>query len=543
MQAEERTVELRQYLQILKRRGWIMAGVFVTVVVTAVLASMRMTPIYEAQTRVEIQPVSTSLSDAAAIELLIDPRRSLATQVQLIQSDSVLEGAAQALGLPSAAGLKGSLGVELVQDTQIVTIRVRHPLPETAQKWANGVAQAYIDFRRDRAIDAVVLASEEISGRIEEIKGRIQELDKQIAAAPAREVGAKAERDTLIARMGALEAQLQALPDAEALRRGGGTIIAPARTPTSPVGPNIRRNVMLAVALGAALAVGVAFLAESLDERVRSPEEVEQRVGAPIVGYVPLVKEWAEGELLATVDDPKSGGAEAYRTIRTNLRFLGTEHPIPVLLVTSAVAEEGKSTTAANLAVVLAQGGTKTVLVSGDLRRPSVEKFFGRFDSRGLLNALDRDSPLQDALQPTGIPNFRLLPTGGFPPNPTEILASPRFGDVLRMISEAADLVLVDSPPVLGLADASILASRVDGVLLVVDAHRVARRSLSHAADQIRKAGGRIVGIVMNAVEPREGYGYYYQYYYYRYAQDGRSEQMVEALQGTSSSDEQQLHH
>jgi succinoglycan biosynthesis transport protein ExoP len=536
MQAEERTVELREYLQILKRRRWIMAGVFVTVVVTAVLASLRMTPIYEAETQVEIQPFATAFSRSGTLDILIDPGLSLATQVQLIQSDPVLERAAQAVGVSSSTVLKRNLEVELVQQTQIVEIRVEHQIPETAQAWANGVANAYIDFRRDRAIDAVVLASDEINGRIGEIRGRIQELDRKITASKGNDLAAKDERDTLISRIGALEAQLQALPDAEALRRGGGSIIAPARTPTSPVRPNIPRNAILAVVLGAALAVGIALLAESLDERVRSPEEVEQRVGAPIVGYVPMVKEWGDGDTLATLDHPNSGGAEAYRTIRTNLRFLATEQPIQALLVTSAVSEEGKSTTAANLAVVSAQGGTKTILVSGDLRRPSVEKFFGTVDSKGLLSTLDNEFSLQDALQATGIPQFRLLPTGGFPPNPTEILASPRFGDVLRMISEAADLVLVDAPPVLGLADTSILASRVDGVLLVVDTHRATRRSLSHAAEQIRKAGGRIVGIVMNAVEPKEGYGYYYQYYYDRYVRDGRSDPIEETVQPGSLS-------
>jgi capsular exopolysaccharide synthesis family protein len=269
--------------------------------------------------------------------------------------------------------------------------------------------------------------------------------------------------------------------------------------------------------------VGFAFLAENLDDRVRSTEEVEERVGAPVLGHVPYVVEWADSPepLLATVHEPTSGAAEAYRTLRTNLRFLSIERPLETILVTSALASEGKSTTAANLAVALAEGGTQTILVSADLRRPSLHKFFDIPDSGGIVAALEGTVPVEGALRQTKIPNLRLLPAGGRPPNPTEILASSRFGELLESLASISDLVLIDAPPALGLADASALASKVDGVLFLVDAHEVARRSLSHAAEQIRKAGGRILGTIMNGVVADEGgYGYYY-HYYYAYSDEG----------------------
>lgn len=573
MHADEPAPGLRDYLQILRRRWLLMAAIALTVVVTALLTSLRMTPVYQAAGRLEVQPVfAASLADGGSIEGAANPAVSMATQVELIRSEGVLGRAAEELGLPTSAGLEEGIEVEQVQDTQILEIRAEHPDPGVARDRANAVAKAYIEFRRDRAIETVVAASEDIGRRIKEVKAaiaeqdriladqdgagaglqaekakleaevaslqakaashqpspappnrsvlaqiektrlRISELERQIADLASGGGGPKAERDTLVARLGALEAQRQWLPDAAALRRGGGSVIGPAEAPAEPIRPNLPRNLLFAAAAGLALAAGMAFLAEQLDDRLRSHEEVERRVGAPILGRVPFVRHWqAAGGSVAALTESASGGAEAYRTLRTNLRFLSQERPIRTLLVTSAVAEEGKTTTAANLAVVFAQGGTRTILAAADLRRPGVHRLFGLNGSGGLLDALE-GSPLARALRTTGVPNLELLADGASPPNPTEILASPRFDRLVGSLCESADLVVFDSPPVLGMADASVLASRVDGVLLVVNGREVTRRALVQAAEQIRRAGGRILGLVMNAVETQDGY--YYGYYY-----------------------------
>ena len=350
-----------------------------------------------------------------------------------------------------------------------------------------------------------------------ELRAQISVLDATIRNSESQLATPKNERDTLVAQLTALQVQRQSLPDPDVLRQSGGAVITAAEMPTTPASPKLGLNLAMALVLGSMLGVGFAFLAENLDDRVRSTEEVEERVGAPVLGHVPYVVEWADSAepLLATVHRPTSGAAEAYRTLRTNLRFLSLERPLGTVLVTSTLASEGKSTTAANLAVALAEGGTRTILVSADLRRPSIHKFFEIADSGGIVAALEGTTTVEGALRQTQIPNLRLLPAGGRPPNPTEILASSRFSELLESLASISDLVLIDAPPALGLADASALASKVDGVLFLVDAHEVARRSLSHAAEQIRKAGGRILGTIMNGVVADEaGYGYYYQYYY-----------------------------
>lgn len=583
-------MDLRGYLQALKRRAWLIMAVFLTVVITATLASLRMTPIYEAQTRIEVQALSASNNESAILESLFDAGARMQTQVELMKSKAVLSKAAKTLGISATRPIERALDVKLVPDTQIIEITVEHERPEEASDWANAVANAYLDLRRERAIDQIAKSSEAITRRITELDAkiaaqdkvlgdlegaaqgakqersilqaevetlqaqmsapqpaaspgqsqpsnrrtidrirqlnvRIAQLDSQIADYESGGSGPKAERQALLSQKQGLEQQRTSLPDTTSLSTGGGEIIVPAEVPVSAAKPDIPQNVLLAIVLGIALGVGLAFLAESLDDRIRSAEEVEQIVGAPILGHVPFVKAWSgKSGFLALIKEPASGASEAYRTLKTNLRFLSIDRPISSLLVTSSVAEEGKSTTAANLAVAFSQGDTRTVLVSGDLRKPSAHKFFEIQDRGGLASLLGEGASVADSLVANGIANFRLLPAGGIPPNPTEILASPRFTQVLNDLVSAADLVIIDAPPVLGLADAGAVASKVDGVLLVVDPGEVTRRNLKHAVDQINKAGGSILGAVMNSVEPREGYGYYYQSYYYKYGDEARKQ-------------------
>jgi polysaccharide biosynthesis transport protein len=519
MDAQETTLDLRSLLKLLARRRWLIVATFLVVVFSTGLVTWRLTPIYESTARVEVQPTSSSSSEASRIlESLVDPTRGLQTQVELVKSQAVLGLAAEDLGLPSTDELEKSLSVELLKDTQIVEIRVQHERPDESRDWANAIANAYITFRRERALETSLSASQAIARDIEVVKTRITEIDAQ-SQSPATATSARAERERAVAQLNALEAQLQVLPDAEAVRRGGGTIVSAAETPTVPVRPRRALNLTVAIVVGAILGLALAFLAENLDDRIKSPEEVEERIGAPMLGYIPLVKEWDDTQepTVASESHTASGAAEAYRTLRTNLRFLALERRLRTVLVTGAVAEAGKSTCAANLAAALARGGDKVVLVSADLRRPRVHKFFGLTNSRGLVNALDPSFPLENALQQNEIPNLRILAAGGLPPNPTEILASTRFGQVLSTLKGLADFVVIDAPPVLGLGDSSALASRVDGILFVVRTGGVTKRELSHAADQLRKAGGQIIGCLLNAVESEEGYGYYYHYYYPRY--------------------------
>ncbi|MBW3590810.1 MAG: polysaccharide biosynthesis tyrosine autokinase [Actinobacteria bacterium] len=510
-------MELRAYLNILQQRRWLVISVFAAVVAVTAFVSWRLTPIYEAVAKVEVQPAATSSDDAARLlESLVDPTLGLQTQVELIQSQAVLGRVAVNVGLPSIERLEEQLAVRLVPDTQIVEVSIEHQQADTASEWANAIASAYVNFRRDRALDASLAAREQINRDIEEVQTRLSELEDEASASGA---SIRAGRDRALARLGALEAQLQSLPEEGDLLRGGGTVISAAQTPTEPVRPKKAVNLAISMVLGGLLGVGIALVADTLDDKIRTPEEVEEKVGAPILGYIPFVKAWDQQNRagLAMFGTKASGAAEAYRTLRTNLSFVALERPLKTILVTGVLAGTGKSTCAANLAATLAQGGSKVILVSADLRRPSVHRLFELSNSKGLVTALDQKSDLCESLQDTEIRTLKLLAAGGLPPNPTEILASQRFGQLLVELRDLADYVVVDAPPVLGLGDSSALASQVDGVLFVVRPGAATKREVMHAGEQLRKAGGRVIGCLLNAVEANQGYGYYYHYYYSQY--------------------------
>ncbi len=215
-------------------------------------------------------------------------------------------------------------------------------------------------------------------------------------------------------------------------------------------------------------------------------------------------------DTLITLSDPRSPAAEAYRTLRTNLYFSALDRPIKTLVVTSAEPEAGKSTTLANLGVTLAQGGKRVILADGDLRRPKQHDVFGVSNARGLTTMLLEDAALQSPpLVETGVPGLWLLPSGPLPPNPAELLGAAKMEQVIAALCERADMVLFDAPPVIAVSDAAVLASKVDGVLLVVDAGRTRREHAQRAKAQLEKAHVRIVGAVLNNAAEDTGLGGY----------------------------------
>lgn len=213
---------------------------------------------------------------------------------------------------------------------------------------------------------------------------------------------------------------------------------------------------------------------------------------------------------LITLFDPRSPGAEAYRSLRTNLEFSSLDEPLRTMVVTSPAPEAGKSTTLANLAVALAQAGRKVILVDCDLRRPSLHDIFGASNTAGLTSVILDDTTSTPPLRETGVAGLRLLTSGPLPPNPAELLGSRRMAGLIQTLREQADMVLFDAPPVIAVTDAVILASQVDGVLLVLNAGVTRREHAQRARAALDKVNARLVGTVLNNVKLDISlYGYY----------------------------------
>lgn len=221
------------------------------------------------------------------------------------------------------------------------------------------------------------------------------------------------------------------------------------------------------------------------------------------------------GYNLVTRDDPKAPAAEAYRTLRTNLQFAALDNPLRVLLITSAGPGEGKTTTAANLGVAMAQSGSKVIIIGGDLRKPTLHQAFGLRNSTGLTNVLTGAVAWEDALQATDVEGLFILPAGPIPPNPAELLASKRMQDLLVEMRDKSDMVIIDAPPILAVTDAGVLSRLSDGVLLVVSVGVTPRDVAKAAKEQLQQVGARILGLVVNGLSEDSGYFYYYYHRYY----------------------------
>jgi non-specific protein-tyrosine kinase len=276
-------------------------------------------------------------------------------------------------------------------------------------------------------------------------------------------------------------------------------------------------NTMLAALVGALLGLGVAFLIEYLDDTVKTPDNVRDLTGLATLGGVVKLEGATPSDRLVASASNRSPSAEAYRVLRTNLQFSSLDKPLSTLVLTSATPGEGKSTTAANLAIVLAQAEKRVILVDADLRRPSIHKIFRLPNHTGLSTALlDKQHDPATYLQDTDVPCLRVLVTGPIPPNPAEMLSSSRMLEVIETLKGEADVVIFDMPPVLAVADASILAGRVDGTLLVVGVGEVRGEMLVQAVERLESVGVHPLGAVLNKLTERKS-GYYY-YYYYQYA-------------------------
>lgn len=308
-----------------------------------------------------------------------------------------------------------------------------------------------------------------------------------------------------------LQEQLGSARLSEAMKQADAEVIGRAGV-AEETSPRLKRMLLFSMMLGLAAGVLLALFMEALDDTLHSPEDVATYTEATFLGMVPLLEGQERG--LNTVLAPKSPPAEAYRSLRSNIRFAQVDHPARTFMVTSAGAGEGKSLTTANLAVVFAQAGQKVLLVDTDLRRPSLHRVFNVSATRGLTNVLVGESNLADVIVETGVPGLRLVPTGPLPPNPAELLESAPMNRVIEQSKELADIVFFDTPPAIVLTDAVIMSAKVDRAILVAEAGKVTRDAFNEVCRLITNARGTILGVVLNKLRLSAGDSNYYYYYY-----------------------------
>lgn len=525
--SEDDELELRDYLVVLRRRWVTVVATVVATVVVALAVSFLQTPVYEASATLLLRSLGSEQIFAPESQTQARAGDSdVLTEIGVMESRSVRQAVAEELGRPVEVSIQAD------GDTDLVTISAESTEPAEAAQVANTYAEVYITTRRQQLVADLQTAIDQVQAKVTEIEGQLDDVDQPLArldaAIAAAETPAEAqrlegqraqfeeegedERGRIESQQAPYIAQLNQLQVASNLTQtGGAQIVGEAVEPTSPIRPTPLRNGALALVVGAILGVGLAFLREHLDDTIKTKDDLQQvTLGTSVLGLIPTVDTWKDptSSVVVSLSHPESAAAEAYRSLRTAVQFIGLDSPLKVIQFTSPNASEGKTTTLANLAVALARAGQRVVVVCCDLRRPRIHEFLGLERDPGFTSVLLGETPFSEALQAVqGEGDCALLAAGTSPPNPSELLSSRRTEEVITMLKNECDVVLLDTPPVLPVTDALVVSRLVDATIVVATAGRTTRKEMHRALELLHQVSAPVVGTVLNGVEPSAVYG------------------------------------
>ena len=561
---------LHDYVRVLRRRKWAVLQALVIVPVAAVLFSLQQEPLYQASSEVLLsrQNLAASLTGTQDPNASLAAERLAQTQAELARVPLIAQRVLGATGLaddrtPQAFLSSSSVSAKANSDLLVFTVTDR--VPEIAALLTTEYARQFTRYRRELDTAALVRARQEVQSRIAELE---TEGDR---------------RSALYASLVDKEQQLNTM---EALQTSNALLVRRA-SEAEQIQPKPVRNGILAGILGLLLGIGLAFLWEALDTRVRSAEEVRERLGLPLLGRIPEpAKRLRSKDKLVMLEEPRGHEAEAFRVLRTNLEFVNLDRGAQTIMITSAVASEGKSTTAANLAVACARAGRRVVLVDLDLRRPYLDHFF-ELPGPGFTEVALGEATLDEALEPIPleqsdrngrparansqpetaelvrlfqqavregrpelaqeaagrvtiqerseerrdtISKLEILPSGPIPPDVGEFVASNVLADILVQLRQRADLILIDSPPILQIGDALALTALVDAVVLVTRLDIVRRPMLSELRRTLDATPVVKLGFVLTGADQEDSYGGAYAYakgYPYRAREEEKEREPV----------------
>ena len=493
----------RDWLSLLVRQRWIVLAAVVVVPVIAFWVSHSQQPLYQASATVlvnEQNPADAALNlNSSAVS---PPDRYAATQAVLARVGTVAELAVRAAGVPgmTAPQLLQNSSVSANPSADLLTFAVTDPDPATAAKLATAYAKAFTVYRRRLDTGAVGAALRDVRRRL------------------AALLVAGGSGSVLYHQLAGTARDLETMQTLEA--SGKSAVVVGKAGGASQVQPRTSRNVALGILVGIALGVGLAFLREAFDTRVRSADELRGRLGMPLLGNVPKPdRSPSDGETLVTLAEPAGASAEAFRILKTSLDISQLQHDVGSIMVTSTREGEGKSTTVANLAVILARSGRHVILVDLDLRHPRIDTFFDLDGQPGLTSVAVGDAELGDALcivdvhpEPTvaAAGMLEVVRVGVTPPDPGEFLSSAFVGDALAKLAARCDVLLIDTPPLLAVGDAMTIATRADALVLVAGLNQVRRASLAETRRVLEACPALKLGVIATGGNGGDRYGYKY---------------------------------
>jgi capsular exopolysaccharide synthesis family protein len=566
---------ISRYLEVIRRRRLLLAVCVAIGALVALLAYFRTPRAYRATTVLQIERrVASPVKVEEVFDSFWDAQSFLPTQIQLLTSRGLAERVARRLsGAQSPAAvsessaakqgqadddvaaraqaLMGGLTVNPIASTRMVSISYTDASPLMAARVANEYADAYMAWGIEGRAASTGKATSFLETQVKALKADIENGEERLRALEARSgaegvnyLATKGEVDSRRALLGDLLKRQAEIELTSGLSgESNVTIVDRALVPGSPFRPSLVRNLPIGIALGLVIGFLAMFLAEHLDRSINTPEDVDRVLRQSVLGVIPNLiegrnrygyygygrrdrrnpanaSEHGAREIpveLVCVRHPRLAISEAYRSLRTTM-MLSTANSLKTVLVTSAVAGEGKTVTASNLSAVLAQLGHSVLLIDADLRKPRQHELFGVSNRVGLVSALTRQAEVGEVIQQSSVNGLSLIPSGPIPPQPSELLASDRMRDLLAQVRGLFDFVVIDSPPVLPVTDAAILSAEVDGVLLCVGAGQAVREDAQLCIERLSMVEARILGVVLNRRQEERGYykGKYYHHYYAR---------------------------
>jgi capsular exopolysaccharide synthesis family protein len=498
-------------------RKWMVISLAVAGLVIGLLLSVFQPAAYRGEAKVLVsgQSAGSSIIGAPQQDLSANQDREIATQVELIQQRPIAESVIGTLGLKTTPEqLLTQVKAAGDGQTNIVTIDVTGATPKLAANIANGFADAYVAYTQESRRASIKQAAAQVQANLDKQAAALASIEASIALGGPAGTAARAQLPGAQNVYNTLAGKLEDLRINQQVEAGSVSVVARAEADPAKVSPNPLRNSALGLAIGLLVGLAVAFGAQAMDTTMRTSEQIEEIYAAPILGRIPLEK-MAQGETrrLTVVQQPMSVASEAYRNVRNNLNFINFEGDIKTLLVASAGPDEGKSTVAANLAAVLAQAGWSVVFVSSDFRRPTAAEFFEIDGALGVSDVLAGTAELDDVLQTVeGLDELLVLAPGRMPPNPSELLGSMAMQRMLVSLREKANWVIIDTPPVLAVADAAATARWTDGVLMVARSGLLKTDSAHRALESLGNVGAKILGVIVVGVEDRAASESYHGY-------------------------------
>jgi len=521
--------DLRSYLGIIARRRWFVIATTLLCVGVAVAASLIPQPRY----RVRAQVLTTGVNDPVAMIFGAngqgDLNRQATSQLAFLSSSRMRFEVADAYTgkLPKSEIFKvgvTSIGSKDANDTSsVVELSLVSTDPVGAATLVNVYANTYVSLRESIDQERLNNTKGRLQALLTQTEQQIDAINQPVADIDDRIAAGQGDPQTLIVQRQALVEQLSDQLDplaSEATRirtelgdinlgvelsaGGGAEVLSVAGAPDTPVSPNLPLNLAIGLVFGLFLGAALAFVRDYFDDSVKSKEMVEKVTGVTTLGLIP---KYEGGNDLVTVTHPNAPAAEAFRLLRTSVKFLGIERQVRVVQVTSPSPAEGKTSVAVNLAIAFAQSGDRVVLVGGDLRRPRMEELLDVSLTPGLTAVLIGDVTLPQAIQTVGaVPNLSVLPAGIPPPNPSELLSGERARRLVDVLGQTYDVVVIDCPPVLPVTDSLVIARMADTTLLVTSANRTSKRSLVRAVELLRQVDAPLVGTVLNSMSPDDSF-------------------------------------